>query len=198
MSTSTLPVITLVRSIKIGLPVEQRRYFVECIPSNLMDVVSESLNQTADVGYPADDACTGQTLHHAIICAQGIGSRLVAHVEPQNLLFVFGQSAKALAHLALESPLAHHGLDERKTGLGETDAQQCHTGQECESKPLAIVLCHVSNTELLREIAGREQQEGQDHGNCYQVAWSELKKLKSVLEQVGNHCGMVAVQGGAA
>jgi hypothetical protein len=196
--SSALPhrIVTLIRSIKVGRPIEQGLFFVEYIPGEFADVVRKAIDTVAVVRHPDYDACAGQSLYDAIISAQTVGSRLIADVKPQNLLFIFGESAKALVYLPIESPLPHpfpwDGIDELAYG----DQQQSGAGQEGDAEPMAVVFCHVRDAEPLSRLCRREEQETQNQTDCYQIFGSELERVQRVLDEVRGHAAIVQ-QGGA-
>ena len=195
MSLALPPVVTLVRSVCIGGAVQDSRLFVEYIPSNLAHVVRESLDGITHVGSPPNDALISQPLNNAIVDAQLVGARLMDYVEPQNLLFVFSESAHALAYMPLELPTAYRAAEQLERPATDTNTQQRNDTNKPDANARAVVFCYVSDADYFQQVCRGEQEASQHKANCYQVAWSELEHIKRSFQNFSGHSQSV---GGAA
>lgn len=185
------PTVSLVSSVRVGIPGQQARVFIEYIPSNVIDVVRKSLDHTAHGRSLVNDALTCQSLDDAIVEAQAVGTRLLGYVEPQNLLFVFSESAQALAYLPLELPIGDHHTNAMQPPLADAGNQQGADRQKADANACAVVFCYVSNANSLKPLSGCEQEAGEHQANCYQVSWCELEHLKNVLHDFNGHAQSV-------
>ena len=196
MSGASMPSVTLVRSVDVGGAIEQGRVFVEYVPGNLVDLLCKAIRHAAGVGASEDDVAADQSLDDAIVNAQRVGARLLAYVVPQNLLFIFGESGQALLQLPLETVSGNALTDLALSPSQYADKQQAQTKQEPDADSRAIVLCQVGNAQALRHLVGRKDDDAEHQAQCYQVAWSELQKLKQWLDDVAHQQSVC--QGGAA
>src|SRR5438874_2161371 len=99
----------LVGAIGLRRAIQYPRMFVEVLPRGLFDVEGEPLQHVAHVGRLVDDALAYESLHDAILVAEDVGFRLLGHVEPKNLLFVFGETTELLRS-ELREFAALHGM----------------------------------------------------------------------------------------
>lgn len=178
---------TLVSSISVGSPIQKGRVFIEHIPGRITHVVGKPINQTPDSSRPVNDSCAYKTLNDAIVDAQHIGSRLVNFVEPQNLLFIFSQSKKAMLQISLTISEPEDFTNLIENDLKKADQQENDASQQPSPYDSAIVFCHVSETETLQQLSGAKQHEGQDKTHCYQVLWSEFQNLKDAIQNFSGH-----------
>lgn len=192
---SITPVLSLVGTVGLGAAMEQGRVFFEYVPSNLVDVVRKTLQQVAGIGTSEYDTPCNQCLDDAIVNSQRIGAGLLGYVEPENLLFVFSESAKALMQLPLEAPLANTTDGEAPCTISTSNHQQADAQQKCNANSLAIVLCQISDAQPLSDLIGRKDDQSERYSECYQVTWCELEKLQQWLKYV-SHSASVG-QGGA-
>lgn len=187
MMQSRPVVLPLVGAIRVGCSMEQFRLFVECLPSNLIDVERKSLNKTAHLSGSENYTAGGQTLHNTIRQAQDICARFQGDVVPQNLFFIFGECAQTLVKLALELPAVQKFSGFDLGPVGCVDSQQSAAQQEPNANAWAVVLCHIDDAQPLRQICGRKQDKAQHQSNCYQVTGAELDGLKKLLDEVIDH-----------
>lgn len=174
--------------------VQQHWCFIEYIPSSLGDVMRE-VEVPGSAGSGGQNPGLAQTIDDTVVQAKILGARLLAYVEPQNLLFFFGETAQALGHAQITIPLGAvctHLCDHPVTGL---DRNNGATGKKPHADDCAIVFCQVSNTKALEKCRVAKKQNSKQHGDCYQVAWGELEGLKHMLQNFGGHSQSV---GGAA
>ena len=187
MSSNPSKVTLLVGPVSIGGPGQQVRIFVECVPSNLIDVVRETVHHIAHISGPKNHSTTSQSLNRSIVDAQMIRARLKMHVVPQNLLFIFGECAQTLVKSALELPIADRYVDRGLNPLCRADDEQGAAQQKPDANAWAVVFCHINDAQPLRDICGGPQDNTQDQRDCYQVTGAELDGLKKLLDEVIDH-----------
>jgi hypothetical protein len=179
----------LVCPVGVGCSVENLRVFVEFLPHDFIDVVSKPINHVPHVRRHLYDALGYESLHNAISDAEIVGLRLLSVVEPENLLFFFGEPSKARFEfrngILAPSPTAECSPSHRNHRHNE----EARSDDQSETQPRAIVLCKLNETNLLKKLLGREQQYGSHDPECYQVTWGELQELKDAFQCSVNHVG---------
>lgn len=81
------------------------RVYVEVIPRKVVDVVRKPFNHISERGGTVNDSIGYETLHDTIVVAEDISASLLRNVEPENLLFIFGQTIQAIGYALIEAPL---------------------------------------------------------------------------------------------
>ena len=183
-----LPIrLPLVGSISIGGSFEQMRVYVEVIPREIVDVMRAPLKHIAERCQSVNDSIGYETLNDAIIVAENIGTGLLRYVEPENLLFVFGQTMQSISYVPIETPLSPPPFCDGNSIGGNGDSEQSNGNNKGKPKHRAVVLCKLKHSdELEKFIAGKEKKGGHDTKR-YEIAWSELQELKKRLRGFSDH-----------
>lgn len=182
-----LPPRPLVGSVGVGSSIEKVLMFVEIIPGVLADVMREPFESIAHRSGQVNDAIGFESLHDAIVDAERICTGVLRDVEPQNLLFIFGQTLQSLCYAAIASPPEPPLLYEGDTVADNGHHKECSGDDKDKPKHRAVVLCKLKHSdELEKFFAGKEQEGGHD-SKRYEVAWSELQELKKRLSGFSDH-----------
>jgi hypothetical protein len=170
-----------VGSTNFGFPDQQVLMFVEVIPREVTDVVRKTLNNITNRGGLIDDAFGYETLNHAVIEAENVGTSLVGYVKTENLLFIFGQTIQSLRYSPIEVPFYTQFLDGVDDLYCHGHNKHCARDNQGQPQARAVVLCklkHANELELF--LAGKEKKGG--YGTkSYQITWGELQDLKKRL-----------------
>ena len=107
-----LPIrLPFVSAVGVGGSFEQMRMYVEVIPREVADVMREPFEHISVRCRLVNDSVGYETLYDAIIVAEDIGASLLRNVEPENLLFIFGQAIQSIGYAPIEVSLPPPPLD---------------------------------------------------------------------------------------
>ena len=170
----------------VRFPVQKGRMFVEMLPRGLADVVRESLQDVAQAGRPEQDAFGHESLHDADVEAERVASRLSPYVEPENFLFLFGQSLQALQAALLHVPVECCGKDIPARPRQKGQDRQCRANEENKADNVAVVVCKIQKAKPGEHPFRSEQQGPANDSPCRAVTWREFQQLKSEFEYIGH------------
>lgn len=176
-----------VGSAGVGAPFEQMRVYVEIIPREVADVMSEPFKSIANRCGPINDSLGYETLHDAIINAEAIGASLLGEVEPENLLFIFGQTIQSLGYAPIELPLSPPCFGESESIGSDGHNKEGNGNNEGKPKHRAAVLCKLKYADSLEKLIARKKQESGHGADRYEITWCELQELKRRLGDIGDH-----------
>ena len=147
---------------------------MEIVPSEFTDVVREPIQHISEGGRSIDDAIGYETLHDAVIDAENVSASLLGHVEPENLLFIFGQTMQSLGYAPIELPMTPPPSNECEYVDRNRNSEE--DGRDNKSKPKSrtIVLGKLKNANALEDLIVNEKQEGGYDPKCYEITWRKL------------------------
>lgn len=175
----------LVSSVGIGSSFEQMRIYVEIIPREIVDVVCETVKDTSERCRLINDSVGYKSLHDAVLDAERICSSVLCNIEPENLLFIFGQTLQSLGHAPIECP-AMPPVSDNDNNVGRNrDGKEGNGYDKGKPKHRAIVLCKLRHTDALKELAIWKDEDSCHYAERYQIAWSELQELKKRFSDFG-------------
>lgn len=160
---------------------------VEVIPREVADVMREPLKHISERGGLVNDSIGYETLHDAIIVAENVGASLLRYVEPENLLFIFGQTIQSIAYAPIEAPLTPPALDDGDSLDSNGNGEQGTGNNQSKPKHRAVALCELKHSDELEKILAGKQKSGSHDTQRYEVAWSELQELKKGLCGFSKH-----------
>lgn len=161
--------------------------YVEVIPRELADVMCEPFESITHRSGQVNDAVGFESLHDAIVDAERICASVFREVEPQNLLFIFGQTLQSLCYAPMAAPPEPPLLYEGDTVSDNGHHEECSGDDKDKPTHRAVVLCKLKySDELEKFLAGKEQEGGHD-SKSYEIAWSELQELKKRLSGFSDH-----------
>ena len=160
-----------VSSVRICRAFEKTRIYVEKIPGMVRDIKGETLSQISQRRGTINDSCRGQTLHRTVIDAQNVGFRLLRDVKAEDLLFVFGQTEKALLYAQIEFPFPPPTLTPFCQFEDGCHQKQCQRNNEYDAKPRAIVLCKIIKTETFQGAFWDKKKKGSHQAQRYEITW---------------------------
>lgn len=163
---------------------EQVRIYMEVIPRDLTYVVRESHSDVAKLSGLVDDPRGYESLHHAILDAEVIGTSLMMDVNPQNLLLIFGETVQSLRDALKQLPIPPEAFDSADYETAYGYKQQDNREKEKNPENRAIILCKLSQPKCLAKTVARKKQYPGYKSDRYEIAWSELEGFKQWLEEV--------------
>lgn len=177
-----LPItLSLISSVGVCCAFEKPRVFVEIIPRDLVDVVAKPIKQSALTGRPIDNTLGCESINDAVIHAKRIGFALLGNVIPENLFFFFGESVQGLREAFFEFNIAYKIAYNSEDFYAPIYSHQGYRTYECNTEPLAIVLCKLKDAESFRKLVIDKQKYPAKDTDCYQVSWSQLQRLYDLL-----------------
>lgn len=171
-----------VGAVSISRPNKQIRMFVEVFPREILDVIAEPLKHVSDLGGSINDSCGYKTLHDAIIDTQGVRSRLLRYVKPENLLFVFVESLEALYRFPLDAADVEEGHSEHGKPTCDGHDDNAARNQEYSPDVRAKLLIKVVQPEFGDPFGWSEQVESTGYGDNCEIPWSELQCLGEAFD----------------
>lgn len=162
----------------IRCPFKQKRILVNVLPRTITNIVREKFKLNADVCSLYNDAFGYETLDDAITEIEDVCSRLIVHVKPDNLFFIFGQTVEALNDAFVEHTTPNESFDPFCRLYCDCNNANCEYKDKAYSEPLAIVLCKLKNTEIFKGDFWAEKKKSYSDTEWYAVTWSEFDKIK--------------------
>ena len=126
-------------------------------------------------------------LNDAIIDSERICASIFREVEPQNLLFIFGQTIQSLGYAPIEFLLIPPLFYERDYINGHRYNKEGNDNNEGKPKHRAVILCELKHTDTFKELIACKEKEGGHDSERYEIAWSELQELKKRFSSIRNH-----------
>jgi hypothetical protein len=167
-------------------PIENIRIYLDIIPSEFGDIVRESFDHVTHGSGAVDDSVGYESLHHAILNAEDVGTRVLGDVVSENLFLVFGQTVKSLRDALMEFPLPQEALEPIHAPIPDGDQEQHYRRKEKHSQNRALILCKLLKSEDLLKLRAAEEDDSCHQSDRYQVTWGELQKLKERLKKIGH------------
>ena len=158
---------------------------MEIIPSEVANVMREPLKDIAERCGLINDAVGFESLHDAVFNAEHIGASIVGDVEPENLLFIFGQTIQSLGYAPIDAPMPPPFINERNYVGEQRDNKERNGNNKGKPKNRAIVLCKLRYANTLKELGTWKEKGGRHYPERYEITWSELQKLKECLGDLG-------------
>lgn len=112
---------------------------IDVIPRELRDIVGKPFNDVSCGGSAKNYSLGYKTLDDAIINAEHVGLCSLRHVEPENLLFIFGETAEALNYAPIVLPTPPPASNALTEPDNTRHRQKYHRSDECQTKSRAIV-----------------------------------------------------------
>ena len=179
-------VFSFVCPIRVGCPRKKFLVFVEILPREFRDVVSE-MKWVPEVRRSENDSAGYKSVDDAIVNAEFVGLTFRAYVKAENLFFFFGETVKTLQREFMKFCESRSIPYNAANMYGTTYDEQTDCPEERESNPLAVVLCKVADAQAVREAFGKNQEQTTKQADCCQISWGELQGFKNVLQ-----CGHVS------
>jgi len=174
-------------SVGVGSSLEDVRIYIEIIPRELRDIVGKPFKDVSCGGSAKNDSLGYKTLDDAIINAEHVGLCLLRHVEPENLLFIFGETVEALNYAPIVLPVPPPASNALTEPDGARHRQKRHRGDECQAKSRAIVFCKLIKGDLLQEFRRRKEEKCGEHAEHHEVTWRQLQRLKNGSDYFTEH-----------
>jgi hypothetical protein len=173
-----------IASVEHRAPIKQGMLFIEMIPREIRNVISEPLEHIADYRRVINDSCGYKSIDHAIIDSQIIGFRLSGYVKPKNLFFIFGETVEFLQS-ELNEFLDRFSVPYTPGDYyAPVDKEQCRSYDECEADPRAIVLCKVIDVRLFQQTRRSIKKECGNQAQPKEISWTELQILQKSLKKI--------------
>ncbi len=173
---------SLVGSVSGGFSFQEPLMFLDILPYEVRDIMNKPFMDTCDGCSTDDDSVGYKSVHDAVIELQYVGSRILCHVESENLLFVFCKTFKAVDDF-LSRPLHFPSLlvvgEEEIFPPNSSRHDEGRGGDQKDStKPHAIILCKFRKPEDFEEaISCKKDNPGCDCDYC-EITWGEFKELE--------------------
>src|SRR5882724_1311088 len=166
------------------------RMFVETIPSIVANVMREPFKNITKRCGLINDASGYESLYNAILNTKHICARILRDIEPENLLFIFGQTIQSIGYAPIGLPFPPPTFNEGKRISENGDYEQYNCNNEDKPKNRAVILCKLKYTDELEKFLIGKKQEGSYDTKRYEITWSELQKLEERLGHFGDHIGV--------
>jgi hypothetical protein len=146
-----------------------------------------SRHSSSDVRNEIDNTIGYQSLHYAITKAERTGAGILRYVEPQNLLFFFGQTIQALFSAPMDLNLGPQFLGERKQIINKHYNDNCCGNDKDKSNNRAFIFCKFIDTDFTEKFFTEKKHRCRNNAEYYEVTWSELKEIKKASDDFCNH-----------
>ncbi len=166
-----------------GVSGQQPIAFVDYLPGEFAEIERD---RAITVGYrprPPDDACGYETAHDAVVDAKAVGSRLLHHVEPQDLLFVFAQTFQAANQFPFALALRPCPQDAPRRVPYEDDTAHEYS----DSKNWGVIFCKLRHPQSLKDLRRAKEQDSRDRPYRCVAGWAELESIQQRLEPLHGH-----------
>lgn len=155
--------------------------YVQVIPSEVADIMSEPLENIAERCRLKNDAIGFESLHDAVIVAENISASLLLYVEPENLLFIFGETIQSTDYAPIELPFSPPSLSESEYISKHGNSEKSNSNYESQPKNRPVILCKLKHPNELEKLLADKKQKGRYDTERYEVTWCEFQELKNSL-----------------
>lgn len=153
------------------------RFVYEFLPGPFRDAMRE-IGVVPGHDRRLHDAIGYQTLNDGVRQALATGTLMTKQVAPENLLFVFSESAQTLKAALSELVNQHALLNPVPYALQVEDGRR----QKGQHEFRAVVLCKLRKSAPFQHALGSVEQDPGYHGQSFRATWEQVRELAQRFE----------------